>query len=152
MGLSPSVRNYPRLIFGALLVVTFCQASNALESPELVGMHIGTWHDAVGFCSNTPGTYAKWVNGMTLGTFRNSECENYSFYVGKTYETDLAGSIRAAVTIGAITGYRAADVLPLVAPSLSIAMPRRAAVRITYIPKVAQDGANALNFAVETHF
>jgi hypothetical protein len=89
-----------------------------MEAPETVGLHLGTWHSDPGFCSNTPGVYARWQSGLTVGAYKNSACRSYSGYAGWTWETE--GRVRAAITVGAVTGYKLASVLPLVAPSLIV--------------------------------
>lgn len=139
-----------RLLCAGLLCLSANQASNAMEAPELLGLHLTTWHSAPGFCANTPGAYAKWANGFTVGAYKNSECEHYSVYAGWTWETE--GSVRAAVTLGVVTGYKLAPVLPMIAPSLVIDLTPATALRMTYIPKLQSDGAHAINFAIQHSF
>lgn len=126
-------------------------AAAAIPVPEYVGLHLGTWHSAPGFCSNTPGVFAKWQTGFTLGAYKNSECKSYSAYAGWSWET-TGSLVRAAVTVGLVTGYMQAPVLPLVVPSVVVDLLPQLALRLTYVPKTASDSAHAVNFAVQHSF
>lgn len=139
-----------RVLGAALICFAACQSASAMEAPVDVGLHLGTWHSGPGFCSNTPGVFARWQSGLTIGAFKNSECERYSGYAGWTWES--AGRVRAAITVGMVTGYKLSPVLPLVAPSIAVDLTPSIALRMTYMPKIAKDGAHAINFAIQHSF
>jgi len=135
----------------ALLLATSAQAI----TPEVVGLHIGshhftpapkhigTWND------NNPGVYARWSNGVTVGTLRNSE-RRQSVYVGKVFETPRWHSLGADVTVGGITGYARA-----VSPLLALSGSRKAGnttARLSYLPKAHPKASAALHLSTEWSF
>lgn len=137
--------------FLALTLLGFALAAQAETSaPVTVGLHIATAHSSKGFCQNTPGVYAMWANGLTAGVYQNSECEKYSAYIAQTWRTE--GRVKFSLTAGAVTGYKAAAVLPLIVPSVAIPLGDHAYMRLSYLAKVQSYGAHALNFAIEKSF
>jgi len=136
----------------ALLLATSAQAI----TPEVVGLHIGshhftpapkhigTWND------NNPGVYARWSNGVTTGTLRNSE-RRQSVYLAMTWETPRWHGLSAAITAGGITGY-AKPVSPLLAASGSLALTDNTAVRLTLLPKAHPKASAAAHLSVEWSF
>lgn len=117
------------------------------------GLHLATAHfgNAGGATlhSATPGIYLRTDAGLTLGAFRNSYARP-SAYAAWTWETD---DHRFALTAGAITGYQAARVMPLVAPSARIALGQGFAARVVFFPKPIKHGhAAGLHLAIERSF
>lgn len=118
----------------------------------LVGAHLGTLHSEPGFEGVNPGAYVRTAGGWSGGIYRNSE-RGVSLWGGRTWETSRAAfgpvNVRAAATLGAVTGYRRADVLPLVNGSLAFDLGGPQAVRLTLIPLPKSEGAVHLSFEVE---
>jgi hypothetical protein len=112
------------------------------------GAHLGSVHSAPGFCDFNPGAFVRFDDGGTVGFYRNSECR-LSVYAGWTFHALQRGKLSADVTLGAVTGYRRANVLPLAVPSLAYQVNDQVAVRVAYVPKVEKGGAHAVHFMVE---
>jgi hypothetical protein len=123
--------------------VAFAQA---IEAPAVIGLHLATLHSSRGWCDANPGLYARWSGGFTAGAYRNSECHP-SAYAGWAWQTH--GSVRAGVMVGAVAGYKAHPIMPLLLPSVAIDLTPSIAARLTYIPKVEKRGAHALHFSLE---
>jgi hypothetical protein len=104
--------------------------------PAVVGLHLHTWHDQKGYRSSTPGIYARWESGLTVGVLRNS-FGRPGAYIGWTWGD------RAAVTAGGITGYKQA-IRPLVVPSIRVGW-----VRQTLLPKADPKGATGVHTSIE---
>lgn len=135
----------------ALALLGFAAIAHAeTQTPVTMGLHVATLHSAKGFCQNTPGVYAMWSNGLTAGVYQNSECEHYSTYLAKTWQTE--GRVKFSLTAGFVTGYKAAAVMPLVVPSVTLPLDERTSMRLSYLAKVNAQGAHALNFAIEKSF
>jgi len=147
-----------RTLFATLLTaLASCAASPSyaeglsfdLDSlkPELVGVHLYTFHsnahiskDYVEVNNVNPGLYARWSNGLTIGFYKNSEwnfSHNYSGYVAKTWERDLIGDLKGALTVGVVSGYSTGrtDLLPMVVPSISYDR-----VRASFVPGLGCKG------------
>lgn len=118
---------------------------SAPAAATTIGLHLGSVHSTPGWCNYNPGVYMRTDAGLTLGTYRNSECRT-SAYAGWTLEA-RRGKLSAAVTMGAVTGYAARPVQPLLVPSVKVA-----ALRLSYIPKINRSGAHALHFSFERDF
>lgn len=116
----------------------------------VIGAHIASAHFEPGYNNANLGVYAKDdVSGLTVGYVRNSYRRD-SFYVAKTWETT---DKRFALTAGAITGYPAAKVSPLLVPSYRQDMGDGWAARISYLPKPPKYGSSdALHLSVERSF
>jgi len=113
----------------------------------VLGLHLATAHFG-GHDLNAvnPGVYVRHESGATAGTFRNSY-RRQSAYAGWTFETPGRG---LALTVGAITGYPAAKVMPMVAPSARLPLSSSGALRLAYIPKPLKSGtASGLHLSVE---
>lgn len=107
----------------------------------LIGLHLLSLHAQPGMETATPGIYARHApSGTTLGLLRNSEGKA-SAYAGLTFER---GPV--AITLGAVTGYQRAAVLPLVVPSLQLG----GGLRLSLIPNPF--GAWALHLSAERTF
>lgn len=130
------------LTFIIALLFTACTA-RAVEAPEVIGLHLATAHERGGYESVTPGVYARWHDGLTLGAYRNSEGRG-SAYAAWTFGDTFA------LTVGGVTGYRRA-VMPLVVPSVRIPIADGTSVRLSYIPKY-EKGSAALHLSIERRF
>ena len=106
-----------------------------------LGLHIGSQHfPAKDFNNSNPGVYYISDQGWTVGTYYNSE-RRQSVYAGWTWDY---GPWR--LQAGAITGYRRAAVLPLIAPSVSLGY----GFRLTVLPKVERGGSAVIHLTWET--
>lgn len=113
----------------------------------VLGLHLFSFHSAPGFNDVNPGVYAQFDNGVTVGTYFNSE-RRQTFYAGKTF--NLYGPID--LTVGVITGYSAASVLPMAVPSARVRLGERVNLRVAYVPKIEKRGAHAVSFMIERRF
>ena len=119
-----------------------------MTSAWIIGMHLFTWHSAPGFEPATVGAYARSPDGATIGVYRNSE-GGRSAYAGLTMETP---GRQFALTVGAVTGYRAAQVIPLIAPSARFGSDDLA-LRVAVIPRIPRfTPATAVSFSIEKAF
>lgn len=80
-----------------------------------IGLHIGTYHfdRSKDYNEFNPGVYAL-CDGWTAGAYHNSE-RRVSVYAGRTFDVGPVD-----VTLGAVTGYSRAPLVPLVVPSYKI--------------------------------
>jgi len=101
------------------------------------GVHMLSAHTGGGFRSVTPGLYFRAADGLTAGVYANSE-GGRSAYVGQTWKSGPW-----ALTVGAVTGYRRAKVLPMLAPSYRFA----SGARLSVIPNPW--GSTALHLSWE---
>jgi hypothetical protein len=120
---------------------------------DTIGLHTATWHSHEGYHAATPGLYWRGDNGATAGAYRNSEGRPTA-YAGWTWGTDPSAPLQAAITLAAATGYSAAPVVPLIAPSVAWRLPASVAadttVRLITLPKWhPKQGATAVSLAVE---
>lgn len=115
---------------------------------QIASAHFGSGADALEWV--TPGLYARHPSGFTAGAYRNSQGHGSAF-AGWTWQTD---SGTWAITIGAVTGYERASVLPLVVPSMRLPLSDSGfALRVSAVPPVAkQHIVGALTLAVERDF
>lgn len=113
-----------------------------------LGIHLLTLHSAPGYESQNLGLYGRHTaSGITAGLYRNSE-GRASVYLGETFETP---DRRFALTVGAVTGYRARAVAPLVVPSFRLGFDG-SAVRLSLIPKPPGANAWGLHLSIEREF
>jgi hypothetical protein len=113
-----------------------------------IGLHVASHHSKPGFNNFNPGIYVETTDGYTAGTYDNSE-SHQSYYAGRTFEAQVLPHASVAVTVGAITGYRAAPVLPLVVPTLRIPLADKVSTRFAFIPRVEKKGAAAVHLMLE---
>ena len=107
---------------------------------DTLGFHIGSQHfPAKQYNNFNPGAYYIHSSGATIGTYYNSE-RRQSVYAGWTWNH---GPWR--LQAGAITGYRRAAVLPLIAPSVSLGY----GFRLTVLPKVERRGSAVVHLTWE---
>lgn len=139
------------------------QIATSTLLPNTLGLHIGSRHSVAGFNNSNPGLYGRWAdaheNGWAAGTYFNSE-RAQSVWGGYSWSSPklALGSVglrafgaSAGLTLGGVTGYRAAKLLPLVVPSAALHL-GDAAARLTYVPKVEKRGAAALHLSLEYRF
>ena len=108
---------------------------------DTLGFHIGSQHfPAKQYNNFNPGAYYIHSGGATIGTYYNSE-RRQSVYAGWTWDY---GPWR--LQAGAITGYRRAAVLPLIAPSVSLGY----GFRLTVLPKIERGGSSVVHLMWET--
>ena len=125
-----------RRIGWALLLSLTCGVASA----GTLGLHIGSQHyPARAYNNANPGVYYIHDSGATIGTYYNSE-RHQSVYAGWTWDY---GPWR--LQAGAITGYKRAAVLPLIAPSVSLGYGFRLAV----LPKIERGGSTAVHLIWE---
>lgn len=109
----------------------------------LLGIHLVTAHvqptlgDGRRLNERNPGLYVNCPNGLTVGTLVNSY-HRQSFYAGHTWEH---GSL--SLTLGGMTGYAAAPVMPFASAGLRIPVTDRAAWRISFLPRAPKVGTSA---------
>ena len=107
---------------------------------DTLGFHIGSQHfPAKQYNNFNPGAYYIHSSGATIGTYYNSE-RRQSVYAGWTWNY---GPWR--LQAGAITGYRRAAVLPLIAPSVALGY----GFRLTVLPKVERRGSSVVHLTWE---
>lgn len=114
----------------------------------VLGLHLISIHNVGGYETATPGVYLRLPSGVTLGHYRNSlgRPSTYAAYTAETADR------RWAITVGAVTGYPAMPVAPMVVPSMRLSL-GPADVRLAYIPKPPHyGGAHALHIALERDF
>lgn len=119
-------------------------------TPGLVlGLHLFTAHlGGHGLEAVNPGVYVRTEDGLTAGVFRNSYCRT-SAYAGLTLET---ADRRFALTVGGVTGYRTAKVMPLAVPSVRLPITGDLAARLSFVPKLLKGGYAGLHLSVERSF
>lgn len=125
----------------SIIALALSAAAFAAHADTRVGLHIGTVHSERGFNDVNPGVYVE-HNGYTAGVLKNSESRT-SVYAGYTWHYGNLG-----LTAGAITGYRRAQVMPLVTPSIRFNV-GPGAIRLAYLPKVDDTGAHGVHFTYE---
>jgi hypothetical protein len=117
-----------------------------------IGLHLASRHlPAHDYSNANPGAYVRTDDGITAGFYRNS-IRRWSVYAGWTTGVQLAGPLHADITLGAITGYERAAVLPLVVPSLALDLGRYGSPvrpRIAYLPKLEKRGTHVVHLMVE---
>ena len=107
---------------------------------DTLGLHIGSQHfPAKQYNNANPGAYYIHSSGATIGTYYNSE-RRQSVYAGWTW-----GYGPWRLQAGAITGYRRATVLPMIAPSVSLGY----GFRLTVLPKVERRGSAVVHLTWE---
>lgn len=141
-------------------VITICALASALflASPKAnaetrIGVHVGSQHfgkNADAFNNFNPGVYV-YHNGWTVGTYHNSE-RRQSAYAGYTWEYDITSRLAVGATLGVITGYSTARVLPMLVPSVGYRIAGNTSARLSFVPAVSKHGASALHLSIERKF
>lgn len=144
------------LLAGAtLMLALLCACPTAQAQPSqpasyTFGAHLHTVHlDGAALNDSTPGIYVQARTGLlagaSVGIYHNSHSDT-SVYAAYTWEPPGRW---AALTVGAVTGYRIAKVAPLLVPSVRLPIYGPAALRIAYLPKAVKDGAAGVHFSIE---
>jgi hypothetical protein len=138
------------LAVGTLLALTTLSSCAPAHAEGLtIGAHLGSWHSQPGFNNANPGLFVRAKSGLTAGVYRNS-IRRTSTYVGYTASWAITPRVDASVTVGAITGYTVAPVMPMVVPSLRVGLTEQLSARVIYIPRVHEkQGADVLHLALE---
>lgn len=152
------MRKAIHILLAVIVVVVafaFAPRVNASELlPSTVGLHLVSHHfDApspghAAWNNTNPGIYAKWSNGLTVGTLKNSNHTN-STYVAWTFETPEVRRVSLALTAGLTTGYTQPF---MVAASAAVSVTEQARVRLTWLPKAHSKASNALHLSAEWSF
>lgn len=96
-----------------------------------------------------PGLYVRCDSGIQFGAFYNSE-RSFSTYAAWLGDMKLVGPLSAWGAVGLATGYRRADVLPMVMVGAKLDLGKRLALRAGYVPKVrGVNDANLFHLALE---
>lgn len=126
------------------------EAAAAPPRPLRIGVHLASAHSRPGFEGFNPGLYVVAPAGAAAGVYRNSY-GRASAWAGWLFEAPLGDTpLAAGLVVGVVTGYPAAAVLPLAAPSLAWRAGERCTLRLTALPKPPRHGsAAALHLSVE---
>ncbi|MBQ0934627.1 hypothetical protein [Ideonella paludis] len=127
----------------------------SMSTAMTLGLHLFTAHVGGDAAAEhlqpvNPGIYFRAESGATVGAYRNSY-GRASAYAGMTWQTSDG---RFALTVGGVTGYPAAKVLPVVSPSVRLPLGDDGyALRVAYLPKAPCVGtAHGLHIALERRF
>ena len=126
----------------ALLLTVVCL--NVQAAPELIGLHLGSVHRHEGMNNFNPGVYARWENGFTAGTYRNS-MNRQTVYAGWTWHDE---DDRFAVTLGGATGY-SRKVEPIIVPSVRVGLTDTMSMRLAL---AACKNNPAIHLSIERRF
>ena len=146
------------LLIGAtawlLLVFTAVASSaHAQTTPAAIGLHLGSHHFSAapaghrGWNDSNPGVYARWSNGLTVGTLYNSE-RRQSAYAAYMLESSRWHGLSASVMAGAITGYTK-PIKPLASASVALDLSSRATLRLSYLPRSHPKSSAVVHLSVE---
>lgn len=115
-----------------------------------LGLQLGTYFNGPGsFRVENPGIYAKFSEGVTVGGYRNSE-KNISIYAGYTFATS---DRLFTLSVGGITGYARATVMPVIIPSIRLANIEGVELRLSFfLPKLERTRTNGINLLIEKTF
>lgn len=95
------------------------------------------------FNEQNPGLGYMSEGGLLGGMYRNSYSKP-SVYAGKQFSTPINGLLSAGLTVGGVTGYPAAPVLPMVVPELSANLGDSTKVALMLEPPVGNKTKGAL--------
>lgn len=129
------------------LLLSLALLSGAAQADEII-VHVGSWHSKPGFCNFNPGIGYQADSGLTLGLYRNSECDA-SAYLGWTWWTSISENTRFSLTAGAATGYARASVIPMLLPAVTYHM-QGFSIGIGFLPRVEKRGAAVAHLFLKT--
>ncbi|MFM2056078.1 MAG: hypothetical protein RLY71_463 [Pseudomonadota bacterium] len=144
----------PATAVAAALVLALLVTCPTPARAATLGVHTLSWHDqaqenGAPYESRTPGVSLRLDGGATVGLLRNS-LHRPSVLAGWTWSGDEARPVSLAFTAALMTGYPAAPVVPLLAPSVRLRLGERAALRLLVLPQWhPKQGASVLSAAVE---
>ena len=127
--------------FWAAVLAASCSPQPA--SAQTIGAHTISAHSRGGMNNFNPGAFIRTPDGYTVGGYWNSQ-RRLSLYAGRSFTLTSHGTLSADITLGAITGYRAADVLPLAVPSVAWRYAPRSALRLAVVPPLPIEGTSAV--------
>lgn len=142
-----------RAVIALLLLATACSARGQITAPDVIGVHIGSHHvnkapaHIGSWNDRNPGLYAYWNNGLTVGSFYNSE-RRQSFYIGHTEFGQPIGRVIPSITLGVITGYERSPA-PLLTAGASVPVTDSTRMRVSWLPKAGRHGSHALHLSFE---
>lgn len=145
----PTIRLILTAIFAGFLAALLMVSTKA-EGAE-IGAHMGSIHFPQNDNNNfNPGLYYRSDEGWTGGFYYNSE-RRMSVYAGRTF-TYSVHDWKFSATVGGVTGYQRAAVLPMLVPSIATPPIGGERLRVAYIPRIEKDGAGVLHFMLERNF
>ena len=97
-----------------------------------IGMIVGSYHTEPGFKSFTPGALVEMDCGIVAGAFMNSQGD-LSALLSYSLEHD-AGRVRYDLLVGAVYGYEAMPLAPMLTPGISVELTDQLSVRFGYLP------------------
>jgi hypothetical protein len=142
--------------------LTVSQASQPAEAvrsawvPAVIGVHTFSVHsnhwDAVAgrdWNSSNLGMYARWDNGIVVGTYYNS-IRRQSAYAGWVWPLNNYIDI----VVGGITGYdrvgsSSKPVIPMLVPTIHVPLTQSMDARVMFLPKAEKRGAAVVHFTLE---
>lgn len=122
----------------------------------MIGLDLYTHHQhPAGLCSDTVGVYVV-HRGWAGGVLRNSECR-VGAWGAWAPETNVltVGPVRAkaGALLGVITGYRAADVLPMASVSVAASLAGSSTwLRLSYLPRSPRAQSDGWHLSIEREF
>jgi hypothetical protein len=130
-------------VLALILLTTFsltCLADNYVRFTGL------SWHDTPGNNPINAGVGLEFEHNKdwawTGGVYRNSEY-NYSWYAGARYTFYKDDDWNLGLIGGAVTGYKALPVIPMLLPDVCWNY-----LCVGALPKVSKDGSNVVMFTV----
>lgn len=130
-----------KLIALAIILI----ATLAHSTPEVMGVDIASAHAHSGMNSINPGIYARWSNGLTAGSYYNSE-RRMTVWGGYTlHDSDD----RFALMLGVGTGYGKRRFTPMVIPSVRLGLNETTSVRLSL---AAAKNNPAVHLSIEKRF
>lgn len=111
---------------------------------DLYSYHLNT---QAGLNNNTPGVYASF-EGATAGVYRNSH-DRTSVFAGYVFETS---DRKLALLAGAVSGYKPegkSKILPMLIPSLRLALASQWALRASYVPRPPHGDSASIHLSLE---
>jgi len=119
----------------------------------MIGLDLYTIHPDGAMCNDTVGVYVR-QGELAGGVLKNSDCRTgaWGAWAPET-NTITLGPLRAkaGLLLGGITGYKSANVLPLVVPSVAIGRGGNW-LRLSYLPKAPGARSDGLHFSIERDF
>ena len=119
----------------------------------MIGLLLHTFHTSPVPCDDTAGVYLL-ADGYTAGVFKNSECR-VGAWGGWAPETNVLtlGPVKAkaGAIVGAVAGYKAHPVFPLLVPSVAVSLDGRSWLRASFLPQF-KTSAGGVSLSVEFAF
>ena len=127
-----------------LAVALLAAITISATADAAIGLHIASQHfPEKSYNNDNPGVYARFDNGLTIGTYRNS-FRRQATYAAYTYEYG-----RFAVSAGLISGY---DRPWLLVPSVRVLDIDNVSLRLAVIPAIEKGGSSVAHLMLEAKF